>query len=160
MAIAKITPQQMVAQWVGADHKFIVNVHNFEVKAGQAAVEVFQKSFIIKRLNSAGSKPWAPWQGNYRGVNLMMELATLRESIKVASHKNHKITIFTDPKDFNSYIQRHRGFCYAAVHNNLDSLVNKPKRGPKKERQFIGHSTVLKSELEKLSVHIFDGLPK
>ena len=57
-------------------------------------------------------------------------------------------------------IQRHRGFCYAAVHNNLDSLMNKPLKGPKKERQFIGHSTVLASELKKLSVHIFDGLPK
>lgn len=156
-----ITPKQLVAQWTHASHRFQVGVHNFEVKAGQAAVAVFQDSFAKKRMNTAGSSPWAPWQGNYRGgAGLLQEYGTLRDSIKVAAHVKHKITIFTDPKDFNNHVQRHKGFCYAAVHNNLNSLINKPRRGPKKQRQFIGHSTVLKQELDKLSVHIFEGLPK
>jgi hypothetical protein len=160
MPVTKITPAQMAAQWVGAVHKFQVNVHNFEVKAGKAAVDVFQGSFVKERMNTANSKPWARWQGGYsRDGYLMAELGTLRDSIKVKSVKNHQVTIHTDPDDFNSLIQRHRGFCYAAVHNNLNSLTNKPLRGPKKERQFIGHSTVLESELKKLSIHIFDGLP-
>lgn len=161
MPVIKISPQQMAAQWVGAAHKFQIGVHNFEVKAGQAAVQVFQDSFLKKRMNTAGSRPWAPWQGNYRGgAGLLQEFGTLRDSIKVAAHVKHRITIFTDPKEFNNSVQRHKGFCYAGVHNNLNSLVNKPKKGPKKERQFIGHSTVLKAELEKLSVLIFEGLPK
>lgn len=150
-----------MAQWLGADHKFQVNVHNFEVQAGKAAVETFQKSFEKKGFNSAHGGRWPSWQGSYAGRgSLMDETGTLKNSIKVKSIKNHKITIFTDPKDFNNAPARHRGFCYAAVHNNLESLSIKPPRGPRRERQFIGHSTVLADELEKLSIHIFDGLPK
>lgn len=156
----KLTPQQLMAQWLGADHKFQVNVHNFEVQAGKEAVETFQKSFDLKRFNGRSGKQWASWQGSYSGKgSLMEETGTLRNSIKVKSIKNHKITVFTDPRDFNTGPARHRGFCYAAVHNNLDSLSIKPPRGPKRERQFIGHSTVLGDKLKKLSVHIFDGLP-
>lgn len=161
MPIIKITPAQMVAQWIGADHKFTVNVHNFEVKAGRAAVEVFQGSFVKQRLNTLNSRPWAKWQGKYiGGTAILRQYGTLYDSIKVKSVKNHQVIIHTDPAEFNSPVQRHRGFCYAAVHNNLNSLTNKPLRGPKKERQFIGHSTVLASELKKLSIHIFEGLPK
>lgn len=160
MARINITPKQLVAQWTHASHKFQIGVHTFEVKAGKAAVEVFQGSFTKRRMNTSGSSAWAPWQGKYRGGGtLLRETGTLRDSIKVAAHVKHKITIFTDPKDFSN-AQRHKGFCYAAVHNNLNSLINKPKHGPKRQRQFIGHSTVLKQELDKLSVHIFEGLPK
>ena len=156
----KLTPRQMIAQWVGADHKFQVNVHNFEVSAGKAAVETFQKSFELKRFNGASGKRWPSWQGRYAGAgSLLDETGTLKNSIKVKSIKNHTITVFTDPTDFLHGPKRHRGFCYAAVHNNLDSLSIKPSRGPKRERQFMGHSTVLKQKLEKLSVHLFDGLP-
>lgn len=156
----KITPQQMIAQWAGASHKLQVNIHNFEVEAGKVAVEVFQKSFEKKRFNGASGKPWPRWQGHYQGKgSLMDETGTLKNSIKVKSITNHKVTIFTDPSDFTNSA-RHQGFCYAAVHNNLDSLSNKPLKGPKRERQFIGHSSVLSKELKKLSVHIFDGLPR
>lgn len=156
----RLTPRQLIAQWAGADHKFQVNVHNFEVEAGKTAVEVFQKSFDLKRFNDRSGKRWAQWQGNYTGAGTLMdETGTLKNSIKVKSIKNHQVTIFTDPKDFISGPARHRGFCYAAVHNNLDSLSNKPLRGPKRERQFIGHSSVLGDKLKKMSVHIFDGLP-
>ena len=150
-----------MAQWMGADHRFQVNVHNFEVKAGQAAVDVFQASFDKKRFNGAGRKRWPKWQGKYSGKGtLMNETGTLKNSIKVKSIKNHKITVFTDPRDFISGPARHRGFCYAAVHNNFDTLPIKPPHGPKAQRQFIGHSAVLKDELKNLSVHIFDGFPK
>lgn len=159
MGMIEITPAQLVAQWAGAVHKIDVNVHNFEVKAGQAAVEVFQGSFEKRRMNTLNSRPWADWQGKYVGVSLMKETGSLQKSIKVKSINNHRITIHTDPAEFN-FTKRHQGFCYAAVHNNLESLVNRPAKGPKKERQFIGHSTVLANELKKLSVHIFDGLPK
>lgn len=156
----KLTPQQMIAQWIGADHKFMVNTHNFEVEAGKAAVETFQQSFESKRFNTQGGGRWAQWQGRYSGKgSLMDETGTLKNSIKVKEIKNHKITIFTDPKDFQSGPAQHKGFCYAAVHNNLDSLNIKPSRGPKKERQFIGHSTVLENKLKKMSIHLFDGLP-
>ena len=46
-----ITPQQMVAQWRHLPHKFQVNLWNFEVKAGKAAVNIFRESFAIKRFN-------------------------------------------------------------------------------------------------------------
>lgn len=160
MAKVRITPQQMLAHWTGADHKFTVNVHNFEVNAGKAAVEVFQGSFDKKRFNSAGASAWARWQGKYSSAgSLLEEYGTLRKSIKVKSIKSHVVSIHTDPREYVGNI-RHSGFCYAAVHNNLNSLTNRPQRGPKKERQFIGHSTVLVAELKKLSVHIFDGFPK
>lgn len=156
----KITPAQMAAQWANAGHKFAINVHNFEVKAGRAAVEVFQGSFDKQKLNSSDGKRWAKWQGKYiGGGSLLREFGTLRNSIKVQGTRRHNITIWTDPAEFQKS-RRHRGFCYAAVHNNLTSLTNKPLRGPKRERQFIGHSTVLNRELKELSVHIFDGLPK
>lgn len=156
----KISHNQWAAQFMGASHKLQVNLHNFEVEAGKAAVETFQESFELKRLNSKGSPRWARWQGKYSGKELLNETGTLKNSIKVKSITNNTITIFTDPKDFSSGPARHRGFCYAAVHNNLNSISHKPSRGPKRERQFIGHSTVLEDKLRKLSYHIFDGFPR
>ena len=35
----KLTPAQFVSQWIGAEHKFQVNVHNFEVNAFMYDVE-------------------------------------------------------------------------------------------------------------------------
>ena len=155
-----ITPTRLAAQWAHAAHKFQINVHNFEVKAGQAAVEVFQVSFDMQRLNSRNSAHWAGWQGSYVGHgSLMNETGTLRNSIKVKSIKKNKITIHTDPAAFSSSA-RHKGFCYAKVHNNLSKLAVKPGRGPKKERQFIGYSTVLDEKIKELINHVFDGLPR
>lgn len=155
----KLTPAQFLAQWQNADHIFQVNVHNFEVLAGRAAVEVFQGSFSKKKFNSRGGSSWASWQGSYSGKGTLLdETGVLKNSIKVKSIDSHTITIFTDPADFNANI-RHKGFCFAAVHNNLNELTHKPSKGPKAQRQFIGHSTVLEKELEKLNVHIFKGLP-
>ena len=160
--MAKITPSQMIEQWAGLDHRLQINVHNFEVKAGQAAVEVFQDSFEKQQFNSSGSKRWAKWQGKYVGGKaILRETDTLKDSIKVKSIKKHTIEIHTDPAKFTLGPKRHKGFCYAAVHNNLDSLARKPTRGPKYERQFIGHSSVLQNRLEnELSVLLFEGFPQ
>ena len=156
----KLTPEQWAAQWVNAPHRFQINVHNFEVKAGKAAVDVFQGSFDRKRLNTANSKSWPKWQGQYSGGGTLLdEFGYLRKSIKVKSVMDHKVVIHTDPSEFSGHT-RNSGFCFAEVHNNLDSIGNKPKRGPKRERQFICVSTVLEAELKKLSVHIFDGFPR
>ena len=156
-----LTPERLMAQWTGATHKLQVNLHNFEVKAGKAAVAIFKQSFAMKRFNSHNARPWASWQGNYKGKGeLMQEHGILKNSIKVKSIQNHAVTVFTDPNSFNNPLQRHPGFCYAAVHNNLRYLDTPPPRGPKRERQFIGHSTLLLDELHQLSLHIFDGFPK
>lgn len=156
----KISPEQFVEQWANAPHRFEVNVHNFEVKAGRAAVDVFQKSFDLKKLNTARSTRWARWQGSYSSSGSLLEdTGTLRNSIKVKSVDKHKVTIFTDPAEFRNS-RRHKGFCFAKVHNDLDSLAKKPARGPKVRRQFIGDSTVLEKELDKLNVEIFNGFPK
>ena len=157
--MARITPEQWAAQWANLGHKFQVNVHNFEVKAGKAAVEVFKESFDRHRFNSQGSRAWPRWQGKYssRG-SLLNEFGLLKESIKVKGIRSHTVTIHSDPNSYARH-RRHPGFCFAQVHNNLNTINNKPLRGPKKERQFIGHSTVLKRELEQLNIHIFDGFP-
>lgn len=141
------------------DHILMVNVHNFEVRAGKAAVDVFKESFDKKRMNTAGAKSWPHWIGKYKGKSLMEETGSLKKSIKVKSNSNHKIVIFTDPRAFTG-AARHKGFCYAGVHNNLNSLTNRPLRGPKAERQFMGDSTVLEKKLQELSVHIFEGFPQ
>lgn len=158
MAI-KLTPAQFLAQWQGAAHKINVGVHNFKVQAGQAAVEIFQESFDEKSFN--GNR-WAPACYAYPkgGVNfdLMEETGTLRSSIRVRKVDGDGVTIFTDPSKFRG-AARHKGFCYAGVHNSLDSLPIKPTRGPKRQRQFIGHTNDLFDELNKLTKTIFARLP-
>lgn len=159
-----ITPAQLMAQWADVPHKFMVAVHNFEVDAGQAAVGIFKKSFILQKFNSAGGyRPWAPLQGKYgrricRGgfkPRILMENSILVNSIKVKNGTpQHQITVHTDPDAFASS-PRHPGFCYAAVHNNLNSLINKPKYGPKKERQFMGNSTLIIQLLHRRMRRIF-----
>lgn len=154
-----------MAQWASAPHKFLVGVHNFEVDAGRAAVEVFKGSFIKQKFNSAGGyRPWPELQGKYgRRVRKwhgnsrkLIETATLVNSIKVKKNTpEHTVTVHTDPDAFASGPLRHAGFCYAAVHNNYNSLINKPKYGPKAERQFMGNSTVLISALHRMASRIF-----
>lgn len=160
-----ITPKQVVAQWRTIPHKFQVNLWNFEVKAGKAAVEVFQKSFELKRFNSRNSTPWAARSIRSKATHpLMTETYSLKNSIKW-KHLNDKsspsgVTIFTDPKGFMR-TNSHRGFCYAAVHNAPAALGT--RRGRVRNmprRQFMGDSSVLSEELKKLSAVIFTGFPK
>ena len=53
-----LTPQQFVAQWEPLPHAFDLNVWDFQVSVGQSAVDIFQKSFDMKRFNSKGSMVW------------------------------------------------------------------------------------------------------
>ena len=153
----KITPIQFISQWLGADHRLRVNTHNFEVKLAKAAVDVFQDSFESKKFDR---KSWPHWQGKYVGKgSLMDETGTLKNSIRIKNIEKNQIEIFTDPSKFHS-AARHQGFCYAGVHNNLNELSHRPSRGPKVQRQFIGHSYEIKQKIKKLSLEIFKGFPQ
>lgn len=160
-----ITPKQVVAQWRHLPHKFQVNLWNFEVKAGKMAVSIFQESFDIKRFNSSGSLAWKPRSPKSRKTHpLMTESLSLKNSIKwkhLGSRGNAVgVTIYTDPNGFKHTFS-HRGFCYAAVHNAPQSRGTRTKHMKNMpQRQFMGHSSVLKEELKKLSVMIFQGFPK
>lgn len=149
-----ITPARMVAQWKDASHKFDLNVWNFQVEAGKAAVSTFQKSFDMRRFNTNGSSPWKP-RKDRKSHPLLEETGTLKRSIKRKSlpGKNKGVRIFTDPKAFGN-AKRHKGFCYAGIHNDGLKSINIA------QRRFMGHSTRLDDELNKLSVSIFKGFPK
>jgi hypothetical protein len=165
----KIKPETLHAQWVDLPHAITVNVHNFTVLASKAALEIFDKSFDEKRFYSADGKKWHKRVSKKKQSHpLLQETGTLRNSI-VARTSSHATVapnlltdhakVFTDPTKFTSQ-KRHKGFCYAAVHNNFKSLVVKPMCGPKYERKFMGHSTYLLGELQELEKLIFDKFPK
>lgn len=158
-----ISPQQMIAQWRHLPHKFQVNVWNFEIHAGRAAVSIFQESFDLKRFNSSGSFPWKP-RKDRKKHGILTETLSLKNSIKW-KHMSNKpspsgVRIYTDPKGFKN-TKRHRGFCFAAVHNAKSGTYTYGETGIKSvQRQYIGHSTVLKNKLINLSEIIFSGFPK
>jgi hypothetical protein len=158
-----ITPQQMVAQWRHLPHKFQVNCWNFEIKAGKEAVSVFKESFEMHRLNSFGSIPWRARRDS-KPHPILKETSSLQNSIKWKHRSDQSspsgVRIFTDPNGFKN-TKRHRGFCYAAVHNDKSGTHTYGKSGVRSiQRQYIGDSTVLKSKLMKLSAIIFEGFPK
>lgn len=151
-----ITPERMVAQWKDSVHKFDLNVWNFQVEAGKAAVSIFQKSFEQRRFYTKDAKYGAWKQRKDRKPHpILEETGTLKRSIKRESlpGKNKGVRIFTDPKAFGS-ASRHQGYCYAGIHN--DGLKSKNID----QRRFMGHSTYLNDELKKLSISIFKGFPK
>lgn len=158
-----ITLQQFIAKWQMLPSMFYFNVWNFEVAAGKAAQSIFRDSFKLKRFNSNDGEGWAPRsEKNHRKHPLMFETGSLYTSIKWKHlGKNDSpsgVSIYTDPNGFTN-TKRHQGFCYAAVHNGpsrfrTGAVRNMPRR------QFMGHSSVLKEELIKLSPLIFQGFPK
>lgn len=158
-----LTPQQFMAQWRHLPHKFQVNLWNFEVKAGREAVSIFKESFDLKRLNTKGSKTWQR-RKDRKPHPLLDETSSLKNSIKWKHSSNKSkpsgVTIYTDPKGFKN-TKRHRGFCYAAVHNAPSGTYRYGNTGARSiRRQYIGHSTVLRDKLSELSVIIFNGFPK
>ena len=159
----KITLQQMRTHWVGATHRFSLNLWNFEVKAGLAAKKVFQESFDKQKLNASNAQLWAKRKRRGDGHPILQETGTLRRSIRYKQIKNKKqrvVRIFTDPMAFMGS-KRHRGFCFAAVHNAPDGAGFRTKHmSNMPQRQFIGHSDVLQKELEQLNDMIFNGFPK
>lgn len=158
-----ITPARFMAQWRNATHKFQLNRWNFEVKAGKAAKETFQKSFDIKRFNSSGSSQWASRSAKNKATHpLMVESGSLRDSITwkhIGSSGNPAgVLVYTDPNGFAN-TKKHQNFCYAAVHNGPGSYRRGAVRNMPR-RQFMGYSTVAKDKLEKLASVIFKGFPK
>lgn len=158
-----ISPKQMIAQWRHLPHKFEVNAWNFEVKAAKAAVSIFKESFDLQRFNSKGSFGWK----NRRDTKthpILKETESLKNSIKWRHQSDRSspsgIRIFTDPNGFKK-TKRHRGFCYAAIHNAKDGTYTYGNTGVRSiQRQYIGHSSVLKEKLMSLSAIIFEGFPK
>lgn len=157
-----ISPQQMMNQWRHIPHIFQVNVRNFEARVGMVAQEVFQGSFDLKRLNSTGSTPWRA-RKDTKPHPILNETSSLKNSITwrhVSSSKIGGVQIYTDPKGFKN-TARHRGFCYAAIHNAPSGTYTYGKHGgPSIQRQYIGHSSVLKDKIKELSYIIFTDFPK
>ena len=170
--LKNLYPQQMVSQWRILPHKFQLNLWNFDVQAGRAAQKIFQGSFSKKKFNDSGSIKWAPRSAKSRYKHpLMVETGSLKNSIKwkligqngatVSFFGQSKgVEIFTDPNGFGN-AKRHKGFCYAAVHNAPFSAGTRTGHmASMPRRHFMGHSDLLTKKLKELSKVIFKGFPK
>lgn len=175
--MAKITLQQMVRQWLGASHKFEVNLSNAEATIARTATETFRKSFDLKKFNSRNAAPWRPLQGEPKEthVALLHETGALRSSIQYEMAHfpglGGLITVFTDPKVFSRELRNKKGTCFAAIHNSGGSIEATPGTPASKiyQRQFMptdsgevssGDSSYMVDLYRKLHVKIFYGLPK
>lgn len=162
----------MMDQWIDAAHRFEVNEHNFEIKTMKDLQQLFLSNFESKSFNRV---PWPRWTSRYAqwvyenshsGHTMLDETGTLKRSIKTdvpPIGKNNmrgmrRSKMYTDPSAFGT-AKRHPGFCYAEVHNNLNSLISKPYPGPKFRRQFMGHSNATLSILRSNERMIFQGFP-
>ena len=174
--MAQITTKQLIANWKHLPNKFDVNVFNFETLVGNAAVEVFQQSFALRRFNSSGATSW-PARNQYAKHPLLYETGALKSSIKVKKRSpKHKVIIYTDDSEFissrrnwsdphqygaKSNRNRDYAFCYAAIHNMGGSAAGATGLASRiKQRQFIGDSTVLFRRIELMTNRLFDGFPK
>lgn len=171
-----ITPKDFALQWMTLPNKFEVNVLNFESLIGDAAVDVFKESFNLKRFNSAGEMSW-PSRNDKQPHPLLYETGALKSSIKVKKRSpKHKVVIYTDGSEFiasnrnssdphkygaRSNKNRNYAFVYAAIHNlGGRGAKARGKAAFIKQRQFMGHSTVLENKMDFYSVKIFDGFPR
>lgn len=160
----KITPEMMVQQWMHASHRFQLNVWNFEVELAKAAVEIFKHSFDLHRLNSNGSRHWRERKRPYKH-EILNETGTLKNSIEWRFLNDEPgpskggVQIYTNPSRFMT-AARHKGFCYAAVHNAPSGTYTYGATDARSiQRQFIGHSNVLQRKIKELTPKIFAGLP-
>lgn len=176
MAGVVITPKQLAVKWRTLPNKFDVNVFNFKTLIGLAAVNVFKESFTLRKFNSTGQMPW-PSRTDNKPHPLLYESGALKSSIKIKRQApKHKVVIYTDDSEFIASFRgstdphkygarvnpkRDYGFVYAAIHNlgGRDSGATGKARLIK-QRQFMGHSTVLESRFDYYSRRIFDGFPK
>ncbi|MBO6255713.1 MAG: hypothetical protein J6O49_19050 [Bacteroidaceae bacterium] len=155
----RITPEQMIAQWRPLRHKFQLNVWNFQVEVAKAAVEVFQMSFELHRFNTNNSMPWRERRKNYKHP-ILKETGTLKNSIRYKKLTKSSMRVFTAPSQFGT-AARHKGFCYAAVHNDPSGSHTYGHTGVRSiQRQFMGYSSILDKKVRELSVQIFNGFPK
>ena len=155
-----ITPKQLLAQWLPLRFQFQLAVWNFQTEAGRAAVDVFQQSFDLGRFNSTGELPWKE-RKRPRPHPILNETGTLKNSIKSEWTKDSKtVRVYTDPSAFGT-AARHKGFCYAAIHNDPSGSHTYGASGvPSQQRQFMGYSDVLKKKMNKLVLKIFEKFPK
>lgn len=164
-----ISPEQWMAQWEHLPHQFDLNIWDFEVSVGKAAVEIFQQSFDLNRFNSKGSLAWRQRPRHNKGGNLvgsLVESKSLRNSIKYKPEPffrgKGKVKVFTDPAAFTGTYS-HRGFCFAAVHNSDDPSVRTGRVANMPQRQFMPtdkkDSTVMHDKLMELNRMIFRTFP-
>lgn len=164
-----LTPQQFCAQWELLPHTFDLNVWDFQVSVGQSAVDIFQKSFDMKRFNSRGSMVWKHNPKRNKGgftVGGLVESRSLRNSIVYEAESYNrsrgKVKVFTDPKAFSG-TYNHKGFCFAAVHNSDDSSVRTGRVANMPQRQFMPtekrDSSVMNDKLRELERIFFRTFP-
>ncbi|RXE72183.1 hypothetical protein [Xylanibacter muris] len=164
-----LTPQQWIAQWQPLPHQFDLNIWNFQVSVGQSAVDIFQKSFDIKRFNSKGSVVWHHRPKRNKGgytIGGLVESRSLRNSIVYETESYNRargrVKVFTDPSAFGGTYS-HRGFCFAAVHNSDDPSVRTGRVANMPQRQFMptekNDSSVMNDKLRELNNMIFRSFP-
>lgn len=125
------------------------------------ALNIFQKSFELKRFNSEGSKPWEPnteftirkrkmhntWPG---AGKLMMETGYLRDTLSVTEGSMIKPAIVSTNAS------------YAGVHNNPEEIPNATYGNtgvPVTKRQFMGHSSYIDTFIiEYQTQYLFDSV--
>lgn len=158
-----------MAQWMPLPHIISLNIWNFQVSVGQNAVDIFQRSFDMKRFNSNGSMVWKHRPKRNKGgftVGGLIESRSLRNSIKYKAsslgHAKGKTEVFTDPSAFNG-TYKHKGFCFAAVHNSDDPSVRTGRVSNMPQRQFMPteskDSSVMNDKLRELERMIFRTFP-
>lgn len=166
-----LSGDQFIAQWSGSVHRFGLNLWNFEAQVGPKIVEIFRKSFDVKKLNSRTGSFWQQRSSrNHHSNPLMYDTGTLKHSI-TWKHLGKDgdpsgVDIYTDPGAFGG-ARRHPGYCYAGVHNADDGetdsqgqLIRRGNVANMPQREFIGDSTYVKDTLEKMTHEIFKGFPQ
>lgn len=164
-----LTPQQFREQWEPLSHTFDLNIWDFQISVGQSAVDIFQKSFDMKRFNTKGSMAWRHRPKRNNGgftVGGLIESKSLRNSIVYETESYNRsrgrVRVFTDPKAFNG-TYRHKGFCFAAVHNSDDPSVRTGRVSNMPQRQFMPtekrDSSVMNDKLIELEKIIFRTFP-
>lgn len=164
-----LTPQRFIEQWQPLSHRFDLNLWNFQVSVGKSAVEIFQKSFDLKRFNSNGSMTWKHRPKKNKGgytVGGLVESHSLKKSIvydtESYNRSKGRVKVFTAPNAFGG-TYNHKGFCFAAVHNSDDSSVRTGRVANMPQRQFMptdkNDSSVMKDKLRELEKMIFITFP-
>lgn len=164
-----ISPEQWIAQWEPLPHQFDLNIWNFEVSVGQSAVDIFQKSFDMRRFNTRGSMVWKHRPRRNKGGNTvgsLVESGSLKNSIvyeaELYNRSKGRVKVYTDPAAFSGTYS-HKGFCFAAVHNSDDPSVRTGRVANMPQRQFMPtdkkDSTVMNDKLRQLNSIIFRMFP-
>lgn len=164
-----LTPEQWIAQWQPLPHQFDLNIWDFEVSVGQAAVDIFKKSFDMKRFNTRGSMVWKHRPRRNKGgytVGSLTESMSLKNSIvyetETYNRSRGRVKVYTDPSAFGGTYS-HKGFCFAAVHNSDDPSVRTGRVRNMPQRQFMPaekqDSTVMNDKLRELNRMIFRMFP-